>query len=457
MRICHTFYFLILLSLTSCMVLKKKTGHVSLYKSHPLAILQGATDSDETYIGVVFEDKLSSLEYFYGPVDDSELIDLEPVDNEPEPKSLKVPKLSGLNKLEVFKAHTSPDLKKQIHHIHIKNLKINQLYKFVVKSKNKIIDERTFKVLDSKKLRPRIGLVSCMDDRFTDEAMKMWSSYLNKFTDLNFFIGDNVYATVGLLDVSKNFHSHLWNRYFETFKRLYFYHSSSLTPVFALWDDHDYGKQDGGVAFKEKDKALSVFNAFFPRYEVEHFKTTSFGAGSVLEAYGQKFLFLDGRYYRDVEHSKGQHLGEAQFDFVLKSLAKNKKTPLWLIKGDQFFGGYHPFESFERQHPEQFKKLTKAVEKRKAPVMFISGDRHLSEITSVGSKEFGFKSFEITSSAIHAKVYKDSFKKHPNPRQLVGKDGVYNYSVLEIMSKRRYKVRSFGEKDWTHYTRELNL
>jgi len=441
------------------MVLKKKSGSLSLFKSHPLSILQGSTDSDETYIGVAFEEKLSPIEYFYAPVDASALIDIdtEASDNDPKVNSLKTPKVSGLKKLKVFKAHTSPDLKKTVDHIHIKNLKANQLYKFVVKSKNKIIDERTFKSLDSKKLRPRIGLVSCMDDRFSDESVKMWSSYLNKFTDVNFFIGDNVYGTVGLLDVSKDLHSHLWNRYFETFKKLYFYHSSNLTPVFALWDDHDYGKQDGGVAFKDKAKALSVFDTFFPRYAVEHFKTSSFGAGSVLEAYGQKFLFLDGRYFRDVGRPNGQHLGKEQFNFVLQNLAKNKKAPLWLIKGDQFFGGYHPYESFERQHPEQFKKLMEAVKKRKAPVMFASGDRHLTEITSVDPKEFGFKSFEITSSAIHAKVYKDAFKKHPNPRQLVGKDGVYNYSIVEILSKRRYKVRSFGEKDWTHYTRELNL
>ena len=427
-----------LLFLVSCVSTEKitRSPHSII---HPLPILQGSTDSDETFISIISTKDLHPLTYKVFEISDSD------------------DKSTNLKNLSVVESYWSPDKWRVIDHVHVENLKVDQLYKLVVKFDNRIIDERTFQSFNAKKNRPRIGVVSCMDDRFKEESKKMWSSYLNKFTDINFFIGDNVYADFnGTSFVQETSVEQLWHRYLETFDKLYIYHSSNLKPTMALWDDHDYGINNGGASYRNKEKALGIFNAFFPRYKVDGFNKTNFGTGSYLKAYGQIFLFLDGRFYREVGKVSGTHLGQEQFTYLSEELKKTKQ-PIWLIKGDQFFGEYHPFESYERQHPKEFKKLIASIEEAKAPVIFLSGDRHLTEIIQIRGPEFKFNSYEITSSGIHAKVFKDSFTKYPNPRQLVGKSGVYNYTVIEIVGKKKYKVTAYGERDWSHYSRELSF
>ena len=486
------------LLVVSCFSTDKSSLTSSPFKMHPLSILQGSTDDDETYISVISSKEFYPLRYSVVLVSDSssrfdsgtdgekidgenagvEKIDGEKIDGEnagvektdgekidgesADRKSADRKSADGENvnpaSLEVLRSIWSPKSMRVIDHVHVSDLALGRLYKLVIKFEGHVIDERTFQAFNANKKRPRIGVVSCMDDRFTEGAKKMWFSYLNKFVDINLFIGDNVYADFdGLKYVKETSVDQLWRRYLETFDKLYIYHSSDLKPTLALWDDHDYGVNNGGASYKNKNQSLQLFNSFFPRYEVEGFKTTKFGAGSYLEAYGQNFIFLDGRFYREVGKEAGTQLGEGQFSYLEKRLREAKK-PVWLIKGDQFFGGYHPFESYERQHPKEFKRLIRQVEKVKVPVLFLSGDRHLTEIIKIKKPEFGFNSYEITSSGMHAKVvFKGSLDKLSNPRQLVGKSGVYNYSVIEIIDDKKYKVTAYGEKNWSHYSRELTF
>ena len=477
------FNLLVLLILSSC-VSGVKLSRLNLsFKTHPLSIIQGSTDKDETYIAVVSIKPLYPLTYEVSEVEEpQEPKDPQESQKPQEPKESKEKNTQGKkgkkgkkNKAKAYYKKTplivksiwSPQKNRVIDHLHIEGLSLKTLYKLRVKHRGRVIDERTFQAFNPKKSRPRIGVVSCMDDRFKEESKAMWTSYLNKFVDINFFIGDNVYADYDgekfIKDGKTSFHQ-LWRRYGETFDRLYIYHNSDLKPTLALWDDHDYGVNNGGAGYRFKQESLKVFNAFFPRYKVEGFEKTNFGAGSKFEAYGQKFLFLDGRFYREVNRqvnrkikkASSSHLGKEQLSFLVKELKKSKK-PVWLIKGDQFFGGYHPFESYEGHHLKEFKSLMASIEKAKTPVLFVSGDRHLGEIMKIKKSEFNFNSYEITSSGIHAKVFKDSFKRTPNPRQIVGKSGAYNYTVIEILNKKKYKVTSYGEKNWSHYSKELVL
>ena len=430
-----------LLFITSC-VSTEKSITPSPFGTHPLSIVQGSTDADETYLGVISVKELHPLIYKVSEVTTKE--DAKEVEEKTET-------------LKAIKSFWSPDKSRVIDHVHVKGLKLGELYKVSVEFEGKVIDERTFQAFDANKTRPRIGVASCMDDRFEEESKRMWSSYLNKFVDINFFIGDNVYADFnGLKSTKDTTIEQIWSRYLETFDKLYVYHSSGLKPTLALWDDHDYGVNDAGGEYGNKDKSLDLFNSFFPRYNVDGYKKTEFGVGSKLIAYGQTFLFLDGRYFREVGKPAGTHLGKKQFKFLISEI-KKAQNPLWLVKGDQFFGAYHPYESYEGQHPEEFKELLSSIKKAKTPILFVSGDRHLTEIMKINKSELNFDSYEITSSGIHAKVFKDSLKRHPNPRQLVGKSGVYNYTVIEVLGPKKYKVTAYGEKNWSHYSRELSF
>ncbi len=404
------------------------------FLNHPLAIVQGTTSSSQVFISILSHKKQGDLKF-----------SVETIGSEEK----AVPVYSYFKK-------SSPDGSRVIEQIHIKNLELSNKYKLVVKSNGNVIDERFFQTLDLKRENIRIGVASCMDDHI-GAAGKMWESYLNKFLDVNFFIGDNVYADRldgGVKRVADP--EQLWLRYTQTWDRLYFYHASQLSPTYYLWDDHDYGKNDGGAEYKHKEASKEIFWAFHPGGEIKNVYKKTFGAGSVLNAFDQKFLFIDGRFFR--ENGKGVHWGEEQKALVLKELKDSSGEVNWLISGDQFFGAYHPFESFEKNNPKEFQKTLRSLKSTGKKIAFVSGDRHLTEVMKIEKKVLGYETVEITSSGIHAKVFPGAFLKSPNPRGEVGKSGVYNYSVIELSPKgRRFKVTSYGAKDWTHYTKDVAL
>ena len=422
-------------STLSCSSAKKTK---KTFKNHPLAIVQGATDNDEAFMTI--------LSY----VEDGPLV-FEYMNRSSKGKGVVVN--SHLKKL-------SPDKKRYVEQLHIKNLDPLSTYSLRIKDKNgKVIDERGFKSLDLKRSKARVGVVSCTDDH-VPAATQMWTSYLNQFVDVNFMIGDNVYAdrlddgSVKTADPDQ-----LWQRYIQTWDRLYFYHSANLSPTYYLWDDHDYGKNDGGSDYKYKEESRDIFWTFHPAGDLEGSYEKTVGAGSHLKAFDQDFIFIDGRYFR--KGKSGSRWGKEQTDLVLKKVKSSTAKLIWLIQGDQFFGAYHPFESYEKDHLRDFNRLMNKLKRTGKKVVFVSGDRHLTEIMKIEKEVLGYKTYEITSSGMHAKVFPGSFKRHPNPRGEVGASGVFNFTVLDFdpqkLKKTKVQVTSYGAKNWTHYTREISL
>ena len=84
-----------------------------------------------------------------------------------------------------------------------------------------------------------------------------------------------------------------------------------------------------------------------------------------------------------------------------------------MIEGDEFFGAYQNFESFEGNHPRAFTRLLDEVKKARVPLFFVSGDRHLAQLQKLEPALIGYTAYELTTSAIHAKVFPGTLAKFP--------------------------------------------
>jgi hypothetical protein len=193
---------------------------------------------------------------------------------------------------------------------------------------------------------------------------------------------------------------------------------------------------------------------------------------------GQRFLLIDNRYFRSVDKilpeiqknneaqvlpvkAVGQdyetHFGKEGEDFLFKYL-NSDKTPTWLVSGDQFFGAYHTFESYEGNHPDSFRNFLKQLKKAKSKVVFVSGDRHLSELMEIGKEEIGYSTFEVTSSPIHARNNPVAWAHDRNPMQLAGATGMFYFSLIEsevLKNKLHFKLTAFTSKKSKLYERNL--
>lgn len=299
--------------------------------------------------------------------------------------------------------------------IKFSDLELGHEYKLQVKDKkNKILDERFLKTVDLNKKGARIGIMSCMNDMFGDKK-NSWKAAQATDVDYLFFIGDSVYGDLLILHGP----GYLWSRYIETRKNVPFYRWKNLKPVIAIWDDHDFGKNNKGGDYKHKDYAYHYFQAFFAQEPTEGDQTylQGYANSKYFQAFGQNFVFFDGRYYRGLTNTAGQKgfFGIEQIDWM-SQVVYDRPKPTLILSGSPFFGRLEKTASYEVNAPEEMEYFFNKVSTWRAPALFVGGDLHYSEVSSVDRSAVGYDTVEIISSCMHS-TKKSKYYDNPNPHR----------------------------------------
>jgi alkaline phosphatase D len=327
-------------------------------------------------------------------------------------------------------------------------------YNLYVFSGEKVIDQRLVGRGQREDSKLRLAVASCLSDLYS-KHFKIWDTLARQNPEYLLLIGDNVYAdSEGHNKVITVTPEVLWKRYVDNRLALPLYFHEKLIPTHALWDDHDYGINDGNETYQYKQESREIFEAFFAQDLSDDDWEKGHGVGGLLSLGDFNLYFLDGRSFRSAT-TDGKHLGLDQ-EAWLYSRLRESHTPSLLIKGDQFFGAYHPFESFERNHPLDFQAFTSELKKINTPFVLISGDRHMSEIMQFPREVFGKPSFEITSSPMHSKTYPES--SSPNPWRVVAEVGRMNFTIIDNLALDNHwflDVENIGENGDVHFKREL--
>jgi alkaline phosphatase D len=303
----------------------------------------------------------------------------------------------------------------------------------VIRGKKSWKERREFSTLNTSKNDYKFLLASCMSDTFAYIGDRAWPSVLKHNPDFYFLIGDQVYADVyndRYLNIPADARR-VWERFVDSRMRLALYRQIRLRPIYAVWDDHDFGDNNGDKTYPYKDETKKIFKTFFPLLDSTNIEVGP-GVSYRLKLGQHMFHFLDDRTFRDNnDNSEGHHFGPRQTTWLMQGLAASKEVGgHWIISGDQFFGGYHPYESFEGNHPVQFKEFMNLIKNSGKKVIFVSGDRHLAEIMQVEKELLGYTTYEVTSSGIHSMVFPGSLAKAPNKRRIGGVDGRYNFAIV---------------------------
>ncbi len=221
-------------------------------------------------------------------------------------------------------------------------------------------------------------------------------------------------------------------------------------PVIGTWDDHDYGLNDGGVAFGAKKESQQEFLDFMgvaknsPRRSQEGVYTAhdyTVPQGKV------KVIILDTRYFRtaltpDTETKKrnkpnaygvGTMLGEKQWKWLQQELFNSDADFNVLVSSVQFLSNEHGFECWGN-FPHEVDRLKKMIADSKAKgVLILSGDRHISEFSKTQVNDMRYPLVDFTSSGL-THVY-SKFKEEANP-----------YRVGEVVSKKSFGLVHFNFK-----------
>ncbi|MCO4794377.1 MAG: alkaline phosphatase family protein [Bacteriovoracaceae bacterium] len=423
--------------LAGCLYINKEL-HPNEYKTY--SIMQGMTRSDHTVINISIPSDILPQVKFVNQTTGS-----------------YIPKRNIKQSLRRWKDENGLVIQFEISKLNPSSVYRIELYN----SPGMIEDYRIFKTMPKKKEELNIGLASCMSDEFMDIQKEMWAQLVSLNPDIVLMIGDNTYADVvgGKYVGGASTPKQIWSRYLETRENIDFYHIRKLIPVLGVWDDHDYGLNNGDKSYQYKKESAEIFDIFYP-FSKSKLTRKGPGVSYRLSLNGQNFYFLDARSFRDKSTSKmGTHLGTKQENWLFKDM-RTVRGPNWLIKGDQYFGLYHSYESWERYHPKNLKNFLKKLKRERDPAIFVSGDRHLAEIMKLEKSLTGYQTYELTSSGIHSKVYPGSFAKEPNPRQIAGVDGEYNFMFIKSRVKNRdlmLDVTSFGQENKVQFSRRIDI
>lgn len=176
------------------------------------------------------------------------------------------------------------------------------------------------------------------------------------------------------------------------------------THHYATWDDHDYGPNDADWTYVHKGSALKTFKEFW--------MNPSYGLPDTAGVFTQfawndaDFFLLDNRYHRSSSKAPDGHdktqLGETQLRWLLDALTTSRATFKVVVGGGQFLSPYDRWEGYAQFAYERDRILDELRKRRVEGLIFLSGDRHHSELVRLTPKGF-YPLYDFTSSPLTSK------------------------------------------------------
>lgn len=253
----------------------------------------------------------------------------------------------------------------------------------------------------------RIAFGSCLHQ---DKEQRIWDAVLAAQPDLFLFLGDSIYGDTR--DIT-----FLREQYAKLARNPRFHKLRESVPTMAMWDDHDFGENDAGIAYPIKERSRQAFLEFWqePRSSVRWsrrgvYTSRTFGPphrrvqiimpdlrfnrtpltvqdlGTVryeewCDAKRLAGAAIPGPYARCTDRGASM-LGEEQWRWFEQQLAVPARVRIVAsslqVLAD--FPGWEAWINYARDH----QRLIDAVRRTNASgVVFFSGDTHYAELSSL--------------------------------------------------------------------------
>lgn len=307
-----------------------------------------------------------------------------------------------------------PTSQAAIDHIFVDGLSAGTLYRLEIEvgGSTPFTERRLFTTMSDRNFAGeplRVALISCQNDRYVSEQSSMWAAVAKSAPELLIFNGDSCYVDQRADGTVEG----MWNRHVTTREMLDVFKWDRLVPVLTTWDDHDTGENDSNSFNPYQKVARANFVAMFGSDPVEGLRQSSDLCYS-FTTHGQRFVFLDCRS----DKNSDQVFSLAEEAWLQNEIATSP-GPVWLVNGMQFWGGYlMGAESVEATAPDQLYRIMKMGAAASVPLVLCSGDVHFSEIMEIEADLMGYRTYEITSSALHSRTFPGQQYRSFNGRRL---------------------------------------
>lgn len=293
----------------------------------------------------------------------------------------------------------------------------------------------------------RIAFGSCSKQDQADK--QLWNEINDTSPDLWIWLGDNIYGDTRDMNVMKEKYD--LQKSHPGYQKLL-----QQTTVIGIWDDHDFGVNDGGKEYASKDGSKQQLFDFLDIDENHpaQKRTGAYQSYTYKSKGGNiKVILLDTRYFRDslkwenpgtrqkasIENPTGDILGEVQWKWFENQLREPGIDFFIVASGIQAIPMQHRWEKWAN-FPKSRARLLETIASNKAPLVLLTGDRHLSEVSKIELPGYQYPLYEFTSSSLTSGTSPDDEKN-----KFMIKEKIYetNFALLSLK--------------WTSGTPELNL
>jgi alkaline phosphatase D len=291
-----------------------------------------------------------------------------------------------------------------------------------------------------------------------DKPMPIFNAILADTKDAFIFLGDNIYGdTENMEELAQKYKKLGANPLLKKLRE--------TTPTYAIWDDHDYGVNDGGKNYPQKQASKKLMLDFWevpidsPRRTRDDGLYGSYVVGE--SGHRIRIILPDLRYQRDDLSSVGQFsyfanrrpkdmgpytksvgsmLGEQQWKWLASELQKPEAIKI-IASSLQVLSDFTGWEAWGNFNDKQ--RLIDLIKNHRVNgVMLISGDTHWGEISKLETG-LDYPLWDITSSGLTEEWKQVS----PNKNRVSDATSNVNYGFLSVNWAIEDPRIHFGLKD----------
>jgi alkaline phosphatase D len=211
-----------------------------------------------------------------------------------------------------------------------------------------------------------------------------------------------------------------------------------VMPNYAIWDDHDYGPNDGDKSFILSNESRNVFKKYWanPTYG-DGVK----GTYSKVTLADVDFFMLDDRTWRSNDDMKDsingepnmekRMLGYQQMDWLKNALLQSAANFKIIVTGSQTLNPVSPFNCFQA-YPAEYQEFLSflKIEKIKG-LLFLTGDRHHTEVIKI-NRENTYPLYDVTVSPLTSGTHTFNGPEKNNPYRVMGIDEKQNFGKATV-------------------------
>jgi alkaline phosphatase D len=217
--------------------------------------------------------------------------------------------------------------------------------------------------------------------------------------DVMLWLGDNTYyREIEFGSLRGLIHRQTHTRSLPELQRLL-----GIAHHYAIWDDHDFGPDNSDRSWRLKDEVLRVHKMFWANQ--------TYGTDEIRGTFGRfewddvEFFLLDDRYHRSPDSTPDDAaktmFGKPQLQWLKDALLNSRAPFKMVVNGNQILNRLAP-EEVLADFPAEWEELIGFIKKERIRgVVFLSGDRHITELIVHRDSTF-YPLYDFTSSAFTA-------------------------------------------------------